>query len=104
MAARGHDIDLVAVGIGSNVNRSELRAIASDPVDRNVHVASNFNDGFDSLLDGVHDSICNRELSSVLTFTLPQTCSLQLLFEENKLQLVSVIGSSEYFYCHFTLL
>ena len=61
MAARGNDIDLVAVGIGNNVNRSELIAIASDPVNRNVHVASNF-DSFDSLLDGVHDSICNREL------------------------------------------
>ena len=60
IAVRRQNIDLVAIGVGGNIDNSELRAIASDPVDNNILIASSF-DNLNSLLDKVRASICKSK-------------------------------------------
>ena len=60
IAVRRQNIDLVAIGVGGNIDNSELRAIASDPVDNNILIASSF-DNLNSLLGKVRASICKSK-------------------------------------------
>ena len=60
ISTRNQNIDLIAIGVGGNIDNSELRAIASDPVDKNIFIASNF-DALDSLLSQVRNSVCKSE-------------------------------------------
>ena len=52
--------DLIAVGVGKNIDESELHAIASDPIYKNTLISREF-DNLDSLLVKVRESICKSE-------------------------------------------
>ena len=60
ISARRNNIDLIAVGVGKNIDESELHAIASDPVYKNTLISREF-DNLDSLLVKVRESICKSE-------------------------------------------
>ena len=58
--ARKQGMTLLTVGIGNNLDHSELEAVASYPSSRNYFKASNF-DGLDNLVSRVISSLCNSK-------------------------------------------
>lgn len=55
---RGAFIDVVAMGIGSWVTRSELSLLASQPVDRNVYQVDDYESLF-AVTDQIISTVCD---------------------------------------------
>jgi len=62
-ATRAHDADItmIAVGIGSSINRKELQAIASDPVCLHLLLLAGFTE-VDSLKSAITDKTCDAPI------------------------------------------
>ena len=56
--AHSKNILIYAVGVGGNVDMTELAAIASDPDSQYVHSLSSFNSGLSSLQETLNEEAC----------------------------------------------
>ena len=61
-ALRQAGVQVLAVGVGRNVNRRELEAIASEPTEENVQLVDSFSQ-MTSLVNILSNSICDSKLT-----------------------------------------
>ena len=88
--ARKQDMTLITVGVGANLDDSELLAVASYPSDQNYFKSDNFNN-LDNLASNLISAICNGECH--ISCCLPEQLSVVMSWPCQKL-------SMQYLVCH----
>lgn len=49
---------VIAIGIGSGFNKTELKLIASEPIEDNMFLAKNFDAALDAIVDSIFVTTC----------------------------------------------